>query len=163
MGDPQGWGVTQLNRQSLVQSTRTTIAAIGSILVARALGLPEYYWAPITTFVVMQSTLGAALDISRDRLIGTALGAATGALLAPHFGSNSIMFGTAVLVLGLICAALRVGRSAYRFSGITLAVVMLMPRSEPPWLAATHRFVEVSIGVLIGLAVTALWPAREAV
>jgi hypothetical protein len=41
--------VSQLNRQSLEQSARTGIAAMASIIVARAARLPEYYWAPITT------------------------------------------------------------------------------------------------------------------
>ncbi len=162
MAKPRAWGVSQLDRQSLEQSTRTAVAAVVSILVARALKLPEYYWAPITTFVVMQSTLGAALGVSKDRIVGTALGAAAGAFLASHFGSNTIVFGAAVLILGLVCAALRVGSSAFRFSGITAAVVMLIPRNAPPWLVATHRFIEVSIGVAVGLVVTALWPEHGA-
>lgn len=148
--------------RSAVHSARTAIAAVTSILVARAFCLPEYYRAPITTLVVMQSTLGAALSVSDERIVGTALGAAAGALLAPHFGSSVIVFGAGVLVLGLICSLLRIGRSAYRFSGTTLAIVMLITRDRPPWRAATHRFIEVSIGVAVGLVLTALWPERDA-
>lgn len=67
-----------------------------------------------------------------------------------------------MLVLGLICSLVRAGRSAYRFSGITLAILMLIARDQRSWLAAIHRFVEVSIGVAVGLALTAIWPEREA-
>lgn len=154
--------IARLNSQSVEHSVRTAIAAVASILVARAFQLPEYYWAPITTLVVMQSTLGAALTVSGQRVVGTALGAAAGALLSPGFGSSVVVFGAGVLVLGLVCSLLRIGRSAYRFSGITLAVVMLIVRNQPAWLVAVHRFVEVSIGVVVGLALTALWPEREA-
>ena len=161
VANPRPWGVSQLDWQSLEQSTRTAIAAVAAILVAREIKLSEYYWAPITTLVVMQSTLGAALGVSRDRIIGTALGAAAGALLAPHFGSDTIIFGVAVLVLGLICAVLRIGSSAYRFSGITAAIIMLIPRSGAAWLVATDRFIEVSVGVAVGLLLTAVWPVRE--
>ena len=161
MAQLRAWGVARLDRQSLVQSTRTAVAAVAATVVARAVKLPEYYWAPITTLVIMQSTLGAAWDVSVPRIIGTALGALLGALLAPRFGGSVVAFGAGVLVLGLICAATRAGSSAYRFGGITLAIVVLIARHESPWLAATHRFVEVAIGVVIGLAVTALWPARE--
>jgi len=155
-------GIGQLDGQSLEHSARTAIAAVVSILVARTFRLPEYYWAPIITLVVMQSTLGATVQVSGQRMVGTVLGAIAGALLAPHFGASAGVFGTAVLALGLICAVLRVGRSAYRFSGITLAIVMLIARDKPAWLVAAHRFIEVSIGVAVGLAVTALWPEREA-
>jgi uncharacterized membrane protein YgaE (UPF0421/DUF939 family) len=156
------WRIGPVDRRSLENSTRTAIAAVVSIVVAHAFRLPEYYWAPITTLVVMQSTLGAALSVSSERIVGTALGAAAGALLAPRFGSSVIVFGAAVLALGMICSVLRVGRSAYRFSGITLAIVMLITRDRPAWLVSTHRFIEVTIGVAVGLALTALWPEREA-
>jgi hypothetical protein len=59
----------------------------------RALELPEAYWATITTLIIMQSTLGAALAVSEQRFAGTALGAVMGALLTTYFGSNLIVFG----------------------------------------------------------------------
>lgn len=156
-----GWRIFGIDRQILEHSARTAIAAVASTIVARAVKLPEYYWAPITTFVVMQSTLGAALEISGQRFAGTALGAALGALLAPRFGGNVPAFGIAVLGLGPICALLRMGRAAYRFSGITLAIVMLISRDKPAWLVGTHRFIEVSVGISVGLLVTALWPESK--
>ena len=42
-------------------ATRTAVAAMASLLVARLFQLPEAYWAPITTIVIEQSSLGAAL------------------------------------------------------------------------------------------------------
>ena len=65
-------------------SARTAVAAVVSLFVARWVGLSESYWAAITTLVVMQSTLGAALPISAQRLAGTALGAAVGALAGTY-------------------------------------------------------------------------------
>jgi hypothetical protein len=35
-------------------------------------------------------------------------------------------FGAGVFVLGLICALLRIGRNAFRYAGITRAIVMLV-------------------------------------
>ena len=150
----------RINRHALVHSTRTAIAAVVSLIVARALGLPEAYWAAITTLIIMQSTLGAALAVSEQRLAGTALGAALAALLATYFGSNMIVFGLGVFATGLICAALRLGE-AYRMASVTLAIVMLIPHTKPAWIIATHRFVEVSVGIAVGLGLTALWPHRD--
>src|ERR1700687_5611117 len=109
----------------------------------------------------MQSTLGAALKVSGQRLAGTALGAGAGALLAARFGANVIAFGAGVFALGLVCAVLRLERNAYRYAGGTLAVVMLVARDRVAWIVAAHRFVEVSIGIVVGLALTALCPERS--
>ena len=49
---------------ALIHSGRTAIVAIASLLAARLFRLPEAYWAPITTLVVTQSSLGAALTVS---------------------------------------------------------------------------------------------------
>lgn len=152
----------RLNRDWLAHSIRTTIAAIASLYIARLARLPESYWATITTLVVMQSTLGAALKPSWQRFIGTALGAVDGALAATYFGASTIVFALGVFVLGLVCAVLRLDRSAYRFATTALAIVVLASREKTAWMAAVHRFVEVSIGIGVGLAVMAAWPERDA-
>ena len=151
-----------IDRRALVHSARTAIAAILSLIVARGLGLPEAYWATITTLIIMQSTLGAAWEVSEQRLAGTAMGAAVGALLATYIGSNVIAYGVGVLAIGLICAGLRI-EQAYRFGSVTLAIVMLIAGTKPAWIVAAHRFVEVAVGIAVGLALTALWPEAEPV
>ena len=144
----------------VVHSTRTA-AAVVSLLVARLFRLQEAYWAPITTLVITQSSLGAALAVSWQRLIGTALGAVVGAILAIYFGRNVVIFGTGVFVLGLLSALVRSDRSAYRFAGVTLAIVLLIPRSGSPWQTALHRCAEVFIGIVVALLLTVLWPDKE--
>lgn len=152
----------QFNREWLAHSLRTTIAAIASLYIARLVRLPEAYWATITTLVVMQSTLGAALTPSWQRFVGTALGATLGGLAATYFGASTIVFTIGIFVLGLVCAVLRLDRSAYRFAGTALAIVVLASREKAAWVAALHRFVEVSIGIVVGLLIMAAWPEREA-
>jgi uncharacterized membrane protein YgaE (UPF0421/DUF939 family) len=150
-----------LTRQSLEHSARTAVAALLALLIARALKSPEAYWAPISTLVVMQSTLGAAWTISRRRFAGTALGAGLGALLVPYLGSGPLVFAIAVFAIGMVCAALRLDKAAYRFAGITLAIVMLVGRTSPAWVIAAHRFLEVALGIAVALGMTAAWPERE--
>jgi len=151
----------RVNEEDLIDAARTTIATVASLLFARLFHLPEAYWAGIATIIVMQSTLGAAWTISKERLIGTALGAATGALLSTYSGQNVAAFGAGVFAMGLLCAFLGIGRGAYRYSGITLIVVMLIARTQPAWIVAIHRFVEISVGIAVGLLVTAVWPERH--
>src|SRR5271157_1315823 len=115
------------NPSSITHSARTAVAAVISLLVAHLFRLPEAYWAAITTLIVMQSTLGAALPISAQRLAGTAVGAAAGALAGTYFPGNVLLFGIGVFAIGALCAAFRVERSAYRYAGIALAIIMLIP------------------------------------
>jgi uncharacterized membrane protein YccC len=147
-------------RTSVLHIVRTTLAAVVSQLVAHALRMPEPYWATVTTIVVMQSTLGAAWKVSVKRFAGTALGALIAGLLATYVGSSVAVFAVAIFGTGLICLALRLDRTAYRFAGITEVIVMLVARERSAWVIATHRFIEVSLGIAVALAVTAAWPER---
>ena len=144
-----------------VHSARTALAAVASLLVARLFQLPEDYWAPSTTLVSTQASLGAALKVSTQRLVGTALGAVLGALLASRFESNVLVFGLCVLILGPLCVLVRSDRSAYRFGGVTLAIVLLIPRVNPPWIIAFHRFAEVSVGIGVALLLAVVWPEGD--
>lgn len=161
MPEPKKWSWPRADRAELIHAVRTATAAMVSLTIARLFRLPESYWAPITTIIVMQSTLGAALTVSRHRFAGTALGAAMGALLATYVGSNVFAFGAGVFALGMICAFLRIERNAYRYAGVTLAIVMLVARTGPAWIVAVHRFVEISVGIAVGLLMTAAWPEAQ--
>jgi len=104
------WESEGLNRRSLEHAVRTAVAAVSSVLAARLFRLPEAYWAPITTLVITQSSLGAALATSWQRFVGTIFGAVFGALVATYFGPRVPVFGASVFLLGLICAVARSDR-----------------------------------------------------
>ena len=158
MADDKGGRAWQ---PAIVHSIRTAVVAVASLLVARLFWLPESYWAPITTLVITQSSLGAAFAISSQRLIGTFLGAVVGGAVASFLPANALVFGVCVFILGLLCAVTHSGHSAYRFGGMTVAVVSLIPRQQPVWLIAFHRFAEVSIGIGVALILAWVWPERE--
>jgi uncharacterized membrane protein YccC len=149
-----------MDRQSFPQAVRTTVAAAVSLLAARACGFPETYWAVVTTVVVMQSTLGASWNTSWQRLIGTFVGGITAAALVAFFTPGLLPFIAGMLAMGLLCSLLRLEVSAYRFAGVTLVIIMLPSHIEPIWTVALHRFFEVVFGIMIGMAVMALWPER---
>lgn len=134
------------------------MAATISFVIARALEMPEAYWAAIATLVVMQSTLGATLLISIERIVATAVGAIIGALVATFFGQNLIIFAAAIFVIGLLSSVFRMEKSVYRYASITLAIIALIPRSNPAWIVALHRFIEVSVGIVVALIFAGVWP-----
>ncbi len=150
-----------LRRSVVVHSARTGIATLTSFLVARLVRLPEAYWAPITTIVITQSSLGAAWEVSWQRFVGTLVGAVLGGIVASYFEPHALVFGICVFVLGLLCAAVSTDRSAYRFGGVTLAIVLLLPHVRSPWIAAFHRSAGVSIGIGVALIFSVVWPEEE--
>jgi uncharacterized membrane protein YgaE (UPF0421/DUF939 family) len=65
----------------------------------------------------------------------------------------------AIFLCGILCALLRF-RGAYRFAAITLSIILLIAHTRPAWIVASHRFVEVSVGIAVALVVSELWPGR---
>jgi len=54
-----------------------------------------------------------------------------------------------------LCSAFRMEKTAYRYASVTLAIIVLIPRSHAAWIVALHRFFEVSVGILVALALVA--------
>ena len=75
-----------------------------------------------------------------------------------------MVYGTGIFVCGIVCSFLRLA-SAYRFAAITLSVVLLIAHQRPPWIVASHRFVEVSLGIAVALLAAEVWrvPGAKAV
>jgi len=148
-----------VNRDSILDSVRTTIAAVAALLLARLLKMPEYYWAPISTIVVVQSTIPPR-TLGWQRFVGTALGAVLGAAIATFFSPSAWVYAVGIFLCGMLAWLLRVG-GAYRFAGITLSIILLINRGRPPWIVAWHRFLEVSLGIAVALLVTTVWPLAK--
>lgn len=144
-------------RSVLINSVRAAVAAVASMLVARLFHMPEFYWAPISTIVILLSTINP-LTLAWQRFVGTALGAAVGAIIATIFHPTWLVYGVGIVVCGILSAHLRIG-TAYRFAAITLSIVLLIAHTRSPWIVALHRFLEVSIGIAVALLVSAVWPA----
>jgi uncharacterized membrane protein YgaE (UPF0421/DUF939 family) len=150
-----------ISREALVNSGRVALAAVLSLLLARMLRLAEFYWAPISTIVILLSTIDP-LTLGWQRFVGTAVGAALGALIATFFPRTWLVYGAGIFLSGILSSLLRIG-SAYRFAAITLSIVLLINHDRPPWAVATHRFVEVSLGIAVALLFAQVWrvPPRQ--
>lgn len=133
---------------------KTALAASLCVWITERLGLPQGYWSVISVIIVMQSNVGSTVRASRDRLFGTALGAVLGWAASP-WGHYPLAFALTLLAGMLICALLR-WRNSARLAGVTIAIVMLAQRGGSSWRTAADRFFEVSLGILVALAVSVL-------
>ena len=148
-----------LTRDAFITAARTTIATVVSLLLARSFKLPEFYWAPISATVILLSTINP-LTLAWQRFAGTAVGAVVGALIASYPRQNWMVYGAGIFLCGILIAVLRLG-AAYRFAAITLSIVVLTTHRRPPWIVATHRFIEVSLGIAVALLITLAWPVQQ--
>jgi uncharacterized membrane protein YgaE (UPF0421/DUF939 family) len=39
-----------------------------------------------------------------------------------------------------------------------VTIIMLIAHTQPAWIIAIHRFIEISLGIMAGLLLTAVWP-----
>jgi uncharacterized membrane protein YccC len=152
-----------LPTSGLLRAARTTTAALVALLLARLLKLPESYWAPISAIVIIESTVDARI-ISWQRFAGTGLGAVIGGLVGTFFAPDiGIFFARSVLTYAIaifvcvaLCAALRI-QGASRFAAITATIILLTAHPHAPWIVAWHRFLEVSLGIAVGLFLDRVW------
>lgn len=158
MGTSSLTKISGITAPTLWSAVRTTTAAVAALLLARLLKLPEFYWAPISAIVVIESTIDAK-TIAWQRFAGTALGAALAALVGTFFSTNVLVYAVAIFLCGAICAILRL-RGAYRFAAITISIILLIAHNRPAWIVAWHRCIEVSLGIAVGLMFALLWPIR---
>src|SRR5437762_4447831 len=101
------WAWDEKNLPSITHAIRTAVAATVSVIIARLVQMPEAYWAAVATLVVMQSTLGATLTLSIERIVATAVGASVGAIEINYFRANLVACAIAISLVGLLSIALR--------------------------------------------------------
>ncbi|MBV8049878.1 MAG: FUSC family protein [Acidobacteriaceae bacterium] len=151
------WVIARRDPPSISHVVFSAFAAVTSYAIARLFHLPEAYWAPMSALIVTQLTLRAAFPIAVQYVVGTAIGAAVGGLADIYFHTNVWALGAAIVLVGLLCVALHIERSAFRYANITLVIVTLVPRSASGGSVALRRFFEVSIGIGVGLVLFAAW------
>jgi uncharacterized membrane protein YccC len=141
-------------RRLLVHAAKTALAAALCWWLVLRFGLHDGYWAAISAIIVLQSNVGATVAASRDRLLGTLIGAALGfsfSLFAVPPWNYILAVFFAVIVCGLLAM-----RESSRLAGVTITIIMLVPQVGPRWHLALQRVGEVLLGIVMALAVTTL-------
>jgi uncharacterized membrane protein YccC len=146
-------------RRLLIHSAKTALAAALCWWLALRFGLHDGYWGAISAIIVLQSNFGSTITASRDRIIGTLIGAL--------FGFSFSLFGTlpwnyilAVLAAMAVCGLLGL-RTSSRLAGVTITIVMLVQSTGSHWTVALNRVAEVCVGIVVALLVsTLIFPDR---
>lgn len=142
------------HRRLLIHAAKTALAAALCWWLATRFGLHDGYWGAISAIIVLQSNFGSTITASRDRLLGTLIGAAFGFSFS-LFGSPPWNFALAVLAAMTVCGLLGF-RSSSRLAGVTIAIVMLVQKAGSHWTLALDRVGQVVLGIVVALIVSTL-------
>ncbi len=141
-------------KRLLIHSAKTALAAALCWWLALRFGLHDGYWGAISAIIVLQSNFGSTVNASRDRILGTVIGAVLGFSFS-LFGTLPWNFILAVLAAVIICGLLGF-HSSSRLAGVTITIIMLVQKTGPRWSLALERVGEVLLGIVVALAVTTL-------
>jgi hypothetical protein len=72
--------------------------------------------------------------------------------------ARALALPASMFVPGVLCAALHLGKPAFRFAAFAAVIVILTPRPQLASILARHRFAEVAIGIGVGLLFQWRWP-----
>jgi uncharacterized membrane protein YccC len=138
----------------LIHAAKTALSAALCWWLALRFGLHDGYWGAISAIIVLQSNFGSTITASRDRIIGTLIGAL--------FGFSFSLFGVlpwnyilAVLAAVVVCGLLGM-RTSSRLAGVTITIVMLVQKTGSHWTVALDRVGEVFLGIVVALLVSTL-------
>lgn len=158
------WATLLTGRQAeLRHALRVATAASVSFGLAKLLHLPQGFWAVITAIVVVQTSLGGTLVASRERLIGTGVGALVGSLAAwvrPQAAWGEVI--AIALSVGALSLAAAI-RPSLKIAPVT-AVIMIVGSGagQTGFLEnGLLRVAEIALGGVIGVLVAlSIFPAR---
>jgi uncharacterized membrane protein YccC len=158
------WATLLNGRQAEVRhALRVATAAAVSFGLAKLLHLPQGFWAVITAIVVVQTSLGGTLVASRERLIGTGVGALVGSFAAwvrpQEAWGELIAIALSVGVLGLAAAI----RPSLKVAPVTAVIMIVGSGVGQHGFLATGllRVAEIALGGVIGVMASLLvFPAR---
>jgi uncharacterized membrane protein YccC len=143
----------------LIYAAKTALAAALCWWIAMLFGLHDGYWGAISAIIVLQSNFGATISASRDRILGTLIGALLG-FSCTQFGTLPWNYILAVLAAVIICGLLGL-RSSSRLAGVTISIVMLVQRGGSHWTIALDRVMEVFLGIVVAVIIsTVVFPDR---
>ncbi|AFY31867.1 aromatic acid exporter family protein [Calothrix sp. PCC 7507] len=152
------WAATSKGMSTMLlgkMALKTAIASAISFAIAQALRSEYPFYAVIAAIIVMASTHGSTLKLGMQRLIGTAIGAISGAIFVITLGSNVWSLGVCVSITIFLTSYWQFNEAA-KLAGYVSAIVILA-HNQSPWLYAWGRFLETLLGIGVALLVNNLF------
>lgn len=141
---------------------RFTVAIIFAFILGTLLDIRNTYWILLTIIVIMRPNYGLTKERSKDRIIGTLIGAAA-AISIVLLTQNVIVYG--ILAIISLILAFSLIQQNYKFGAamITLNIVFVYSLINPnAFQVIQYRVIDTIIGASIAvIANYLLWPSWE--
>ena len=162
LGLSQAIRAAAAKKAELRHAIRVSIAVGVTFAISILLRLPQGYWAVFTAVIVVQASIGGTIAASRDRLIGTVVGAFVGAGAVYLKGTTALDQGLVLCAVVAVLAFAAAVRPSLKVAPITAVIVIIAgPHDVGPLHAALMRTAEITIGGVVGVCATLfIFPAR---
>lgn len=152
-----------LNSTLFRHSLRFTVAIIFAFLLGTVLDIHNSYWILLTLIVIMRPNYGLTKERSKDRIIGTLIGA-TIAISIVLLTQNVIIYG--LLAIISLTLAFSLVQQNYKSSAafITINIVFVYSLINPnAFEVIQYRVLDTFLGASIAIMANyLLWPSWEA-
>ncbi|OIZ94189.1 hypothetical protein A1D18_04850 [Candidatus Rickettsiella isopodorum] len=157
----------KLNSDRIIHSLKTAIALLFGLLVSYLFKLPlQGRWVVITILVVMcaQSRVGAILQKSYMRFLGSVIGASVASLMLwlvyPNVVFTILILCIATAVFSYIADSPSTWSEAGPLGAVTLIIIVIS--QNPNFYTVVSRFLEINLGIVIALLVSRfIWPLHS--
>jgi uncharacterized membrane protein YgaE (UPF0421/DUF939 family) len=150
-----GWWQKKNFRCRAIDAFKAGLAAVLCVWLGNLFGLSHSYWSAVSAIVVMASDDSVTFASCRDRVIGTAIGAFLGWLTFYAWHGHYLLYALSVTLCIFVCSMLAFEKAG-RLAAVTLSIIVLIKSDGGPAQVALARFLEVSLGIVVALAVTLL-------
>lgn len=156
-----------LDGDRVIHSLKTAIALLFGLLISYLFKLPlQGRWVLITILVVMcaQSRVGAILQKSYMRFIGTVIGASVASftlwLIYPNVILTILILCVATATFSYIADSPSTWSEAGPLGAVTLIIIVIS--ENPNFYTIISRFLEINLGIIIALLVSRfIWPLHS--
>ncbi|MFK0160949.1 FUSC family protein [Rhizobium sp. NPDC090279] len=134
---------------------RTTAASLVALYIAFLLNLDDPKWAPMTVWIVAQSSRGMSLSKGQYRIMGTIIGAVAAVTMVALFAQAPELFILSLALWLGFCTALATGLRNFRsygavLAGYTAAIIAFDSVSSPLQVfdIAVARVIYIGLGIV---------------
>ncbi|MFZ0218654.1 MAG: FUSC family protein [Candidatus Aquirickettsiella sp.] len=157
----------KLDSDRVIHSLKTAIALLFGLLLSYLFKLPlQGRWVVITILVVMcaQSRVGAILQKSYMRFLGTVIGASVASLtlwlVYPNVVLTILILCLATAIFSYIADSPSSWSEAGPLGAVTLIIIVIS--QNPNFSTVISRFLEINLGIIIALLVSRfIWPLHS--
>jgi uncharacterized membrane protein YgaE (UPF0421/DUF939 family) len=136
-----------------LRTIKTALAVSISIFLSQLLNLEYPYFVAMTAIISMDRTARLSIDMGRNRVIGTLIGALIGILFATIDQGNPWLAGVGILTIILISNKLNLPGSITVGSFVFVAIMVHISSDVSPFFYGLHRTLDSLFGALIAFVV----------